>query len=129
MKRHRFAAPGRLGIADNIEIDGTRNVGDARLEIEILPTKFEEFSSAYSCARVEEDHGALALRKLLQECLQLFWREKFRIANPRITLEFYQQAVTDEKREAQELALKGFLGPTFSSAPKSTQTECRKKRS
>ncbi len=41
-------------------------------------------------------------------------QELLRHANPRVTLEFYQQAVTDEKREAQELALKGFLGPAFS---------------
>jgi len=45
-------------------------------------------------------------------------QELLRHANPRVTLEFYQQAVTDEKREAQELALKGFLGSTF---PSSTQ--------
>jgi integrase len=44
-------------------------------------------------------------------------QELLRHANPRITLEFYQQAVTDEKREAQELALRGFLGSTFPSAP------------
>ena len=42
-------------------------------------------------------------------------------ANPRITLEFYQQAVTDEKHEAQELALRGLLGSTFSFAPQNTQ--------
>jgi integrase len=47
-------------------------------------------------------------------------QEILRHANPRITLEFYQQAVTDEKREAQDLALKGFLGATFPSAPSST---------
>lgn len=47
-------------------------------------------------------------------------QEILRHANPRVTLEFYQQAVTDEKREAQELALKGLLGSTFSSAPSST---------
>ncbi len=41
-------------------------------------------------------------------------QELLRHANPRVTLEFYQQAVTEEKREAQELALKGFLGPAFS---------------
>lgn len=44
-------------------------------------------------------------------------------ANPRIALEFYQQAVADEKREAQELALKGLLGSSFASAPCSTQIE------
>ena len=44
-------------------------------------------------------------------------QELLRHANPRITLEFYQQAVTDEKREAQELALRGLLGPNFSSGP------------
>lgn len=49
-------------------------------------------------------------------------QELLRHANPRITLEFYQQAVTDEKREGQELALKGFLGSTFPSAPMNTQT-------
>ena len=43
-------------------------------------------------------------------------QEILRHANPRITLEFYQQAVTEEKREAQDLALKGLLGPTFPSA-------------
>jgi integrase len=48
-------------------------------------------------------------------------QELLRHANPRITLEFYQQAVTDEKREAQELALKGFLGSTFPSAPMTNQ--------
>jgi integrase len=47
-------------------------------------------------------------------------QELLRHTNPRITQEFYQQAVTDEKREAQDLALRGFLGSTFPSAPKST---------
>jgi len=54
-------------------------------------------------------------------------QELLRHANPRVTLEFYQQAVTDEKREAQDLALKGFLG-TGASEPKRTQIEVRKKR-
>jgi integrase len=53
-------------------------------------------------------------------------QELLRHANPRITLEFYQQAVTDEKREAQELALKGFLGSTFPSAPISNQIGVQK---
>ena len=53
-------------------------------------------------------------------------QELLRHANPRITLEFYQQAVTDEKREAQELALKGFLGSTFPSAPMNTQIGVKK---
>ena len=56
-------------------------------------------------------------------------QELLRHANPRITLEFYQQAVTDEKREAQELALKGFLGSTFPQHPCSTRLESGKKRS
>src|SRR6202007_2141363 len=46
-------------------------------------------------------------------------QELLRHANPRITLELYQQAVTEEKREAQDLAMRGFLGATFSV---STQT-------
>jgi hypothetical protein len=50
-------------------------------------------------------------------------QELLRHANSRITQDFYQQAVTEEKRDAQELALKGFLGSTFPSAPKSTQIE------
>jgi integrase len=41
-----------------------------------------------------------------------------RHANSRILIDIYQQAVTDEKREAQDRALKGFLGPAFPSAPK-----------
>jgi integrase len=46
-------------------------------------------------------------------------QELLRHANSRITQDFYQQAVTEEKREAQELALRGFLGSTFSfSTPK-----------
>jgi integrase len=53
-------------------------------------------------------------------------QELLRHANPRITLEFYQQAVTDEKREAQELALKGFLGSTFPSAPMYNQVGVKK---
>jgi integrase len=46
-------------------------------------------------------------------------QEMLRHANPRITLELYQQAVTEEKREAQDLAMRGFLGASFSV---STQT-------
>lgn len=41
-------------------------------------------------------------------------QELLRHAHSRILLDFYQQAVFDEKREAQELALKGFLGLGFS---------------
>ena len=41
-------------------------------------------------------------------------QEMLRHANPRITLDVYQQAMTDEKREAQNMALKGFLGETYS---------------
>jgi integrase len=52
-----------------------------------------------------------------------------RHANSRILIDIYQQAVTDEKREAQDRALKGFLGPAFPSAPKRTQTDLGKKRS
>jgi integrase len=48
-------------------------------------------------------------------------QELLRHANPRIALEFYQQAVTEEKREAQELALKGFLGPDLSRATQSAK--------
>jgi hypothetical protein len=50
-------------------------------------------------------------------------------ANSRITLEFYEQAVTDAEREAQELALKRFLGSTLLQhppAPSSTQIEAKK---
>ena len=56
-------------------------------------------------------------------------QELLRHANPRVTMEFYQQAMTDEKREAQDRALKGFLGPTLASEPNQTQIEVRKKRS
>ena len=41
-------------------------------------------------------------------------QEMLRHANPGVTLGLYQQAMMDEKREAQDLALKGFLGPSLS---------------
>jgi len=47
-------------------------------------------------------------------------QEILRHANSRITLDFYQQAVTEEKREAQSLAVKGLFGEGFASAPSST---------
>jgi integrase len=37
-------------------------------------------------------------------------QELLRHANPRITLEIYQQAVSEEKRAAQNLAVRGLLG-------------------
>jgi hypothetical protein len=46
-------------------------------------------------------------------------QEILRHSNPSVTLRLYQQAVTDEKRDAQDLALKSFLGPDFGA---STQT-------
>jgi len=48
-------------------------------------------------------------------------QEMMRHANPRTMLEFYQQAVTEEKREAQEQVLRGFLGPDSSSEPQSAK--------
>jgi integrase len=48
-------------------------------------------------------------------------QETLRHANPRILIDFYQQAVTDEKRQAQQLALEGFLGSTFVSGAQSSQ--------
>ena len=53
-------------------------------------------------------------------------QEMLRHANPRITMEFYQQAVTEEKREAQGLAVKGLFGAGFGSAPSGTQIEGQK---
>jgi hypothetical protein len=50
-------------------------------------------------------------------------QEMLRHANPRITMELYQQAVSEEKREAQELAMQGFLGKDLTSAPSSTLKE------
>ena len=50
-------------------------------------------------------------------------QEMLRHANPRITMELYQQAVSEEKREAQELAMHGLLGNIFTSAPSSTLKE------
>ena len=43
-------------------------------------------------------------------------QEILRHANSRITLDFYQQAVSDEKREAQSLAVKGLFGEGLASA-------------
>ena len=40
---------------------------------------------------------------------------------PSIAMGLYQQAVTDEKREAQDLALKAFLGPNSAIEPRRTQ--------
>ena len=37
-------------------------------------------------------------------------QELLRHANSRITMDFYQQAVSEEKREAQALAVQGLLG-------------------
>jgi integrase len=37
-------------------------------------------------------------------------QELLRHANPRITMEIYQQAVSEEKRAAQDLAVAGLLG-------------------
>ncbi len=82
MEGYRFAGPNRLGIANDIAVDGTSDVGNARLEIEILPAKFEDLTPANSGGRVEEDHGAFTLREVLQERLQFLRREKFRIAQP-----------------------------------------------
>ena len=44
-------------------------------------------------------------------------------ANSRITLDLYQQAVSEEKREAQNLAVKGLFGESVVSAPSSTQNK------
>jgi integrase len=53
-------------------------------------------------------------------------QELLRHANSRITLDFYQQAVTEEKREAQSLAVKELFGKGFVSAPSGTQNEEQK---
>ena len=37
-------------------------------------------------------------------------QELLRHANPRITMELYQQAVSEEKRAAQDLAFRGLVG-------------------
>jgi hypothetical protein len=47
-------------------------------------------------------------------------------ANSRITLEFYEQAVTDAEREAQELALKRFLGSTLLQHPPAPKSRPRR---
>jgi integrase len=47
-------------------------------------------------------------------------QELLRHANSRITLEIYQQAVSEEKRVAQNLAFRGLLGEGCDSAPFST---------
>ena len=49
-------------------------------------------------------------------------QEVLRHANPSVTMGLYQQAVTDEKRDAQDRALKGFLGLELPPAPNRTQT-------
>ena len=43
-------------------------------------------------------------------------QEILRHSNPSVTLGLYQQAVTDEKRDAQDLALKSFLGADFNAS-------------
>ena len=73
-------------------------------------------------------HGLATMLRRLEVDLKVA-QEMLRHANPRILVEFYQQAVTDEKREAQNLALGCFWGPSESSAPSETLGEGRKKRS
>jgi site-specific recombinase XerD len=56
-------------------------------------------------------------------------QELLRHANSRITLDIYQQSVTEERRRAQDLAFRGLLepgSPQHRSAPSETD---RKKRS
>lgn len=53
-------------------------------------------------------------------------QEMLRHANSRITMDFYQQAVSEEKHEAQELAMQGLLGKSAFSAPSSTQENRQK---
>ena len=50
-------------------------------------------------------------------------QEMLRHANPSVTMGLYQQAVTEEKREAQDLAMKAFLGPNYAIEPKRTQIQ------
>ena len=50
-------------------------------------------------------------------------QEMLRHANPAITMGLYQQAVTEEKREAQNLAMKAFLGPDYAIEPKRTRLQ------
>ena len=56
-------------------------------------------------------------------------QEMLRHANPAITMGLYQQAVNDEKREAQDRALRQFLGTTDDFEPFETLEGPRKKRS
>jgi integrase len=53
-------------------------------------------------------------------------QEMMRHANSRIMIDFYQQAVSEEKRDAQELAMQGLLGEGANSVPFSTLKSSRK---
>ena len=67
-------------------------------------------------------HGLGTLLRQMKVDLKVA-QEMLRHANPSITMGLYQQAVTDEKREAQGLAVKAIWGPNFTSEPKRTQIQ------
>jgi integrase len=70
-------------------------------------------------------HGLATMLRQLKVDVKVT-QEMLRHANSRITLDFYQQAVTDEKREAQDLAVKCFWGLPEVSAPSGTLDEYQK---
>lgn len=64
-------------------------------------------------------HGLGTMFRLMKIDVKIA-QEMLRHANPRITMELYQQALSDEKRDAQDAVFKGFLGSGLTIEPKRT---------